>query len=418
MCLCPAPCSLISNAVKFSPSGGTVKLTIALEQKPRAVRPKRFMPQLLRLTSGHQSPRERAAAAPWASTPGGAGRVSRGNSDISVESVSETECRIRFSVQDEGPGISEEDQARLFRPYVQVNAGALQKAGGTGLGLSISKLIVDLFGGKIGVESSTIGRGTTFFVSVPFRVFEGGADGSQLARTGSGAPLPPRRSASRSSDGKLKWDLTCLVVDDVSAIRKMVARFLQRYGIRAVAVENGSRCIEYIHGLEEPRPDFILLDRSMPGLSGTEVVRLLRSEGCSLVTFGFTADALSEDQEEFVRAGVDDVLTKPLRRDAFTAMMTKHFSEKDGEDKEPAPTSFGLGGLKLAPPPRSDGGSEGAADALMASGGAAADAPNASRVGTVVVDVAATQPSGGSTLRPLVLPNSVASNEAGASGSD
>ena len=76
---------------------------------------------------------------------------------------------LHVVVQDEGPGISLEDQRKLFNNFVQIRPGKLQKGGGSGLGLTIAKQIVELHGGRIGV-SSTEGYGSQFFFAIPFQV--------------------------------------------------------------------------------------------------------------------------------------------------------------------------------------------------------------------------------------------------------
>ena len=76
---------------------------------------------------------------------------------------------IKVSVKDEGPGISAEDQAKLFKNFVQIRPGQLQKGGGSGLGLTIAKQIVELHGGRIGVTSKE-GHGSQFYFIIPFQV--------------------------------------------------------------------------------------------------------------------------------------------------------------------------------------------------------------------------------------------------------
>ena len=76
---------------------------------------------------------------------------------------------VLVSVKDQGPGISVEDQAKLFKNFVQIRPGRLQKGGGSGLGLTIAKQIVELHGGRIGV-TSTEGKGSRFYFSIPFQV--------------------------------------------------------------------------------------------------------------------------------------------------------------------------------------------------------------------------------------------------------
>ena len=79
------------------------------------------------------------------------------------------QATILLAVKDEGPGISIEDQGKLFKNFVQIRPGKLQKGGGSGLGLTIAKQIVELHGGRIGV-TSVEGQGSQFFFAIPFQV--------------------------------------------------------------------------------------------------------------------------------------------------------------------------------------------------------------------------------------------------------
>ena len=76
---------------------------------------------------------------------------------------------VMVIVKDEGPGISAEDQKKLFKNFVQIRPGQLQKGGGSGLGLTIAKQIVELHGGRIGVTSA-VGQGSQFYFAIPFQV--------------------------------------------------------------------------------------------------------------------------------------------------------------------------------------------------------------------------------------------------------
>ena len=76
---------------------------------------------------------------------------------------------VLVSVTDQGPGISAEDQMKLFKNFVQIRPGRLQKGGGSGLGLTIAKQIVELHGGRVGVTSAE-GQGSRFYFAIPFQV--------------------------------------------------------------------------------------------------------------------------------------------------------------------------------------------------------------------------------------------------------
>ena len=86
------------------------------------------------------------------------------DSDVSSDKVT-----VLLVVKDEGPGISAEDQKKLFKNFVQIRPGKLQKGGGSGLGLTIAKQIVELHGGRIGVTSME-GHGSQFYFAIPFKV--------------------------------------------------------------------------------------------------------------------------------------------------------------------------------------------------------------------------------------------------------
>jgi len=119
--------NLLSNALKFTPSGGEVKILI---EKRRAL-------------------------------------LSHQRKQLLSTAAKEADCSVRFSVIDTGCGISKENQTKMFGKYVQFNAGALQQGKGSGLGLWISKSLVEMHGGHIGVISDGEGNGSTFFIDLP-----------------------------------------------------------------------------------------------------------------------------------------------------------------------------------------------------------------------------------------------------------
>ena len=187
-----------------------------------------------------------------------------------------------LTVQDTGEGISEEELPRLFSAFQQGAAG--EKHGGTGLGLLICKELVTLMGGTISV-ASTLGIGTTFTLRLPLPLAE--------------------EQQPQSLEG-----LRVLVVDDGDVNRMVAVGLLQLLGAAADAAASGEEVVG--QALVEDY-DVILLDHVMPGMDGPATARSLRNAGVASRLVGLTGTTLPEDLAACRAAGMDTVLTKPLR---------------------------------------------------------------------------------------------------------
>jgi CheY-like chemotaxis protein len=196
-------------------------------------------------------------------------------------------------VRDTGIGISPEDQARLFSAFVQADSSAARQFGGTGLGLAISRHLVELMGGKIGVESAR-GRGSTFWFRLP---------GRPAGLATQPIPLP----AVGSIPG-----LRALVVEDNPINQQVVQAQLTALGIASDAVTDGLAALEV---LTHQRFDVVLMDCQLPGLDGYETTRRLRSREKDRRTpvIAVTAHALRGEREKCLEAGMDGYLAKPFR---------------------------------------------------------------------------------------------------------
>jgi signal transduction histidine kinase/CheY-like chemotaxis protein len=214
--------------------------------------------------------------------------------------------RIVFRVKDTGVGIAPESLARLFRPYAQAESSTARQYGGTGLGLSICKLLVELMGGSIKVES-VAGEGSTFVFTIPYRR----CDDPPLA-------LVDDKAKSTSSAVSKNETLKVLVVEDNPINQRVVKLFLEKLGHEGECVSSGEGCLEK---LKEESYDVILMDVQMPGMDGHETTRRVRS-GISNGKHrpwivALTASAPDEDSSQCRDAGMDDFLTKPLRLEAL-----------------------------------------------------------------------------------------------------
>ena len=190
--------------------------------------------------------------------------------------------QLVLEVADTGEGISDEDLPKLFEPFQQGEAG--RKHGGTGLGLVICKELVTLMGGTLDVTSA-VGVGTTFRVELPLPLHED--------------------DAQASLDG-----LRVLVVDDGDVNRMVAVGLLQMLGASADAAASGEEAVG--QALMEDY-DVILLDHVMPGMDGPSTARSLRNAGVGARLVGLTGTTLPEDLAACKQAGMETVLTKPLR---------------------------------------------------------------------------------------------------------
>lgn len=267
----------ISNAIKFSPNGNVITITVENE--------KTSMPH-----------RETAAVTPFSPQKPSA---------------------IRFSVTDHGPGVSSADQAKLFQPFHQIHAGAIQKGNGTGLGLSICKRIIELSNGRVGVTSKE-GEGATFFFVIPV----GDTSGA------SSVPVSPVSSVSPNDIPVKKIPLrVAVVVDDVQSNRDFFGRILQRRGVSTVYyAEDGIKALSLLDSLSAEAVAAIqvwFLDKEMPNCDGHECVRKLRSRNITTTVLGVTANALEDDIAQFIAAGVSDVIIKPITIDVLRKVLSK-----------------------------------------------------------------------------------------------
>ncbi len=200
---------------------------------------------------------------------------------------------VRFSVQDTGVGLTTEQRALLFTPFNQFGSSA-KRAEGTGLGLAISRRLVDLMGGRLEAESEA-GSGARFFFTLDLPSAAGAAP-EPVADDLRGFQGEPRR---------------VLVVDDVADNRSLCRGFLEPLGFLLEEAADGPAGLTLVSSW---RPDLILLDLSMAGMDGLEMLERMRAAGNAVPVLILSASAFPEDRERCRQAGCDGFLTKPLVR--------------------------------------------------------------------------------------------------------
>jgi signal transduction histidine kinase/DNA-binding response OmpR family regulator len=198
---------------------------------------------------------------------------------------------LHFEVADSGIGLTEDEQARVFSTYSQVDSSTTRKHGGTGLGLATSRMLAQLMGGEIGVESER-GAGSRFWFTALFR------EGNRKA------PSPPP-TASLSGT-------TVAVVDDNRTNRTILERYLSSWGMRDRAFESGRKALEEMHRAARDDPfEVAIVDMMMPGMDGAAVAAEIRADPAlkDMVVILLTSAGHSDHPVP----GIDIELVKPVR---------------------------------------------------------------------------------------------------------
>ncbi len=243
--------NLLNNAVKFTPAGGRVELTVTL------------------LTTAHEP---------------------------------EADSAIRFDVTDTGIGIAPTAQARLFQPFTQIDGALNRQYNGTGLGLALVKKIVCLHGGEVGVTSE-VNVGSCFSFTLPASCLLWETDAAKpLSRSSLDAPI-----ATTTDQSPL-----ILLAEDNEANISTVAGYLEARGYRMALAHDGEAAVRLAH---EVSPDLILMDIQMPGMDGLEAIAMIRQTPnlSTIPIIALTALAMPGDRDRCLQAGANEYVAKPLK---------------------------------------------------------------------------------------------------------
>jgi signal transduction histidine kinase/ActR/RegA family two-component response regulator len=226
-------------------------------------------------------------------------KYNRPHGSVAVECVPGTPGSICIRVRDTGLGLTAEQVAQLFQPFNRLGKEAGPEEG-TGIGLVVTKRLVELMGGTIGAQS-TAGAGSVFWVEFPVTA----APQLLLAEDGyaaAAAPLPADGSPPRC----------VLYVEDNPANLELVAQLIaRRQDLRMVSATDGQLGVDYARAL---LPQVILMDINLPGLSGTEAMKLLRADPATahIPIIALSANAVPRDIKQGLEDGFFDYITKPI----------------------------------------------------------------------------------------------------------
>lgn len=252
--------NLLSNAIKYTPAGGTVEFEVYEE-----------------------------------------------------ESVIPDKVRLVAVVRDTGIGMTPEFMEKMYSRFAREIDTRVNKVRGSGLGLSIVKMIVDLMGGNIEVESQ-VQRGSTFRVLLDLP-YAKEAQMEANENTHEAATLPDR-------------EITLLAAEDNDLNYEILREQLRMQGIRCVRAINGKECLEMFRDSVGHEYDAILMDMQMPVMNGLEAARAIRKlkhpEANRIPIIALTANAYQEDMEACMAAGMNEHLAKPIRIEEVVQVLAKY----------------------------------------------------------------------------------------------
>lgn len=230
--------NLLSNAVKFTPEGGEVSLRVSGDEAHNAV---------------------------------------------------------RFTVADTGIGIAQEDMARLFKPFVQLDSKLSRQHEGTGLGLSLVSRLVEMHGGGVAVES-VAGQGSSFTISLPW---------SETTETFQpGAEAQPPAPVGQFGAGRV------LIVEDSPVAADLLARYVEEVGLEASVHLTDEQALDKVKAF---RPRLIMLDVQLPNLSGWEVLAQLKADP-ETQAIPVVVISVVDERRRGMEMGAADYLLKPISR--------------------------------------------------------------------------------------------------------
>ncbi|WP_422107464.1 ATP-binding protein [Winogradskyella sp.] len=223
--------------------------------------------------------------------------------------------RLRFEIEDNGIGITKEKQDEMFESFSQGSVQINRKYGGTGLGLSIVKGLIKILKGKIYLKSE-LGKGTTFFFEIPLEKVEKVVEKPKVEE-----PKTPHKMEDLDLS-KVK----ILVVEDNKINQMITKKILNKMGLYCDVVDNGEAAVEQVKSTVY---NVVLMDIHMPGISGLEATKIIRTFDKDLVIFALTAVTLEDKMHEFGEAGFNDIISKPFKQEDFEGKLYDVLSGKE-----------------------------------------------------------------------------------------
>ncbi|MBS1566191.1 MAG: response regulator [Bacteroidetes bacterium] len=261
--------------------------------------------------------------------------------DVRIKFDKEEWLAVEFTIADTGIGIPKDKLDVIFNPFVQANTDTTRKYGGTGLGLSICKNLIEMQGGELWVESE-VGSGSVFRFILPYR------------RSQEHPAAVSQETLSAQPNFRSLGSRKVLVAEDVELNQLLVRHILESWGFTVTVVPDGSKAVE---ALQQEDFDFVLMDIQMPEMDGMEATRAIRrlpdARKAATPIVALTANALKGDSEAYLKAGMNDYLSKPYTEEQLFTVIQKNLQSSLMDNNtaphagQSSPASSGTGAERL-----------------------------------------------------------------------
>jgi len=251
--------------------------------------------------------------------------------DVTSEEQNEGSVLLRFDIKDSGIGIPVEAQSRIFEQFSQADGSMTRKHGGTGLGLTIVKQLVEMMGGKVGVDSR-LGHGSTFWFTVKLQKQEAGTEAAH--------------PVCNSLQG-----LRVLIVDDNDTNRNILQQQIFSWKMHGDTARNGREALTLLRSADQPPYAMAILDMMMPGMDGIELARAIKEDPAlaPMRLLMLTSVGQNGDVERARQAGIECYLTKPVRQSqlynsiaSLMGLAAETFPRNSVKKEQPALDEFSM----------------------------------------------------------------------------
>lgn len=243
--------------------------------------------------------------------------------------LNDEKTAVTVSVQDTGIGIAQDQLHRLFKPFSQADSSTTRRYGGTGLGLAICKQLVELMGGRIGVETDA-GMGSRFWFTIPLQILP-----EQAAEITVETAAHSRQNAYLTESQVDFSSLKVLVAEDNVVNQMVITGYLKQYSISPAVVGDGRQAVTYCRNVADI--DLILMDGEMPEMDGWQAALAIRAlnfrrrNGSPVVIVAMTAHAMDTYESKATQHGMDDFLAKPINPEQLKSILLAVAAVKSGQ---------------------------------------------------------------------------------------
>ena len=239
---------------------------------------------------------------------------------VQVQAHTEHDVALRFEVRDTGIGLSAAEQTQLFQNFQQADASITREHGGTGLGLAISRHLAEQMGGAVGVSSET-GQGSLFWFTVRLALAD---DEVMVLPVAPQLPTVPGSLDEARASLRTLQGARVLVVEDNELNRLLAGELLRGVGLNVDFAHNGQLAVDR---LSQADADYgmVFMDMQMPVMDGLEATRLIRlmPGRAQLPIVAMTANAMREDSQRCLAAGMNDYISKPFSPNTLWGLLLR-----------------------------------------------------------------------------------------------